>query len=87
VSVSEAKPMAPRDAASGQATGKRGMEEADEAASSDVVSPRDAASGLPTGKRQHKPASAPAGDADGDGEAEGGTKAQDHNSSRSNKSN
>jgi hypothetical protein len=40
---------APRDVATGQASGKR------QATAGDVVSPRDAASGMPTGKRQHKP--------------------------------
>jgi hypothetical protein len=64
-----------------------GGEVTDQALSGEVKTPRDAASGQATGKRQHKPASVPAVDADGDGEAEGATKAQDHNSSRSNKSN
>ncbi|MCB1216110.1 type VI secretion system tube protein Hcp [bacterium] len=40
---------APRDAASGMATGRR------DAASGMATGKRDAASGLPTGKRQHKP--------------------------------
>lgn len=52
-----------------------------EASSSGIKSPRDAASGLPTGKRQHMPVST--GDVDGDGRSD--AKAQDYNSSRSNK--
>lgn len=64
----------------------------------DVVSPRDAASGLPTGRRQHKPIriSSQSGgsptnvievtEAGAQVSIQVDTKAQDHNSSRSNKS-
>ena len=67
---------APRDAASGQATGKRqhgpgfGPVKAD--AALDSKAPRDAASGQATGKRQHEPAVV---DLDGDGAAERDVKA------------
>lgn len=57
--------VAPRDVASGQATGKRGYDyyqakseysvSATDNSVTEIISPRDAASGLPTGKRQHKP--------------------------------
>jgi hypothetical protein len=78
---------APRDAASGQATGKRQAVAGDEtAADGNVETSRDAGSGMASGKRQHKPAvTGMTADVDGDGAAEGGTRAQDHNSSRSNK--
>lgn len=56
---------APRDVATGQASGKRGYDyyqaksefnvSAIDNSVTEVKSPRDAASGLPTGKRQHKP--------------------------------
>ena len=52
---------APRDAASGLATGKRQHKPVSFVVSptdnsvSEVINPRDAARGLPTGKRQHKP--------------------------------
>ncbi len=59
---SNSKSQAPRDAASGQATGKRqhGVIRCYEVSSSDnsvteVKSPRDAATGQSSGKRQHKP--------------------------------
>jgi hypothetical protein len=66
--------ITPRDAASGQASGKMAQQ-------TDIVSPRDPASGLPTGKRMHKPITitaeidrsaaggvfVAAGDVDGDG--------------------
>ncbi|HET9136148.1 MAG TPA: hypothetical protein VFO76_05880 [Candidatus Kapabacteria bacterium] len=66
--------ITPRDAASGQASGKM-------ATQTGIVSPRDPASGLPTGKRMHKPITVTveidrsaaggvfvaAGDLDGDG--------------------
>lgn len=58
--------VAPRDAASGQATGKVAMQDfhftctvsppsTKSSSRSSVSSPRDASSGLATGKRQHKP--------------------------------
>jgi hypothetical protein len=84
----DAAVKSPRDAASGQATGKRQHtpirtttadvdgDGAAEVSSHEVKSPRDAASGLATGKRSAT------GDVTGDGAAE----TQDHNSSRSNKS-
>lgn len=59
-----AKVSSPRDAASGQATGKRSSSSGDTKMSLNfqkiemeysVKSPRDAASGQATGKRQHKP--------------------------------
>lgn len=63
--VFEYEVKAPRDVATGQASGKRGYDyyqmqseysvSAIENAVYEVKSPRDAASGLPTGKRQHKP--------------------------------
>ena len=56
---------APRDVASGLATGKRGYDSFQEKSEfsvnatdnsvTEIISPRDAASGLPTGKRMHKP--------------------------------
>lgn len=43
----------PRDAASGQATGKRSFATNDPGAGEGIVSPRDASTGRPTGRRMH----------------------------------
>jgi hypothetical protein len=82
----------PRDAASGQATGKRqhkpvrvatGDVDGDGAAETGVVTSREAGSGMSTGRRQHEPIRSATADTDGDAAA---AATQDHNSSRSNKS-
>ncbi|MCD6025281.1 MAG: hypothetical protein K0Q91_2197 [Fibrobacteria bacterium] len=107
-SAASAEVAAPRDAASGQATGKRQHQpgsptcvEGETCTGAEVSAPRDAASGQATGKRTHKPIRA-TGDVNGDGAAsemevttarDAGSgmatgkrsAAQDHNSSRSNK--
>jgi hypothetical protein len=107
-SAASAEVSAPRDAASGQATGKRQHQpgsptcvEGETCTGAEVSAPRDAASGQATGKRTHKPIRMQTTDADGDGAAEAEVQtsrdagsgmatgkrsaAQDHNSSRSNK--
>jgi hypothetical protein len=77
-----AESSAPRDAASGQATGKRQHQPAEPgtgeeaAVEHSVKSPRDAASGQATGKRAHKPMRAQTTDADNDGAGE--AEALDH---------
>lgn len=74
----QASTVAPRDAASGQPTGKRQHKPVatvtdsggDQAADATVKSPRDAASGQASGKRTHAPVASSDTDEDCDGEAD-----------------